>query len=192
LHAQLATRLQTRNRRLKLSCGDRTFLVSCFDIPLVHVYLADLEFWLGQDFDLLHVIVSGASNWTMDNPLNGISCLLGAAEVREKMTLLWTTTYAAHQKDKATLEGIVVNLDPAAENPPKDEPAENQLQEAEKVSNWHSLMVDAQEGVVGVYDPSYVAKETTPLGSGHAPTHSRVKSVHEKEPKGRDITHSVG
>ncbi|KAA8900217.1 hypothetical protein FN846DRAFT_989126 [Sphaerosporella brunnea] len=64
--------------------------------------------------------------------------------------------YRARQ---GTVFVFIVNLGPAVETEgQEDQPVEND-------SSWHSLVVCIKNHVVGIYDPSYVAKATTQLHS---------------------------
>jgi hypothetical protein len=64
-----------------------------------------------------------------------------------------------YRAKQGTVFLFIVNLDPAMEKETQED------QQAEKDSNWHSLVVCIKNQVVGIYDPSYVAKATTQLHS---------------------------
>jgi hypothetical protein len=72
-----------------------------------------------------------------------------------------STALKEYSVKRGTVFLFIVNLDPAAEK----EKQEDQQPEAEKDSHWHSLVVCINNGVVGIYDPSYVAKATTQVHS---------------------------
>jgi hypothetical protein len=55
-----------------------------------------------------------------------------------------------HRATQGTLFLFIVNLDPAVEKEGQED------QQAEKDSNWHSLVVCIKNQVVGIYDPNYL------------------------------------
>jgi hypothetical protein len=63
-----------------------------------------------------------------------------------------------------TLFLFIVNMDPAAEK--KREQPEDQ--QAEKDSNWHSMVVCIKDGGVAIYDPSYIANTEMAIPQVHS------------------------
>jgi hypothetical protein len=66
---------------------------------------------------------------------------------------------------RGTLFLFIVNVDPAAE---KKREQQVEDQQAEKDSNWHSMVVCIKDGVVAIYDPSYTANTVTEIPQVHS------------------------